>query len=436
MPRRSPTRTTLCVTQKYPLMSTHTADVVVVGAGLAGASCAYALRRRGLKVVVCEAAPAPALKASGNARAILMPYITATHSPNEVLYSAGFAFTSHLLLNELEPSSWRKPMLNVCGALQLPSTTRLRSIIEGRDPLRNPLLCERVDAPTARELSGAQITTPALYVRTAGYTDPREVVAALCARNTGASEPERLRLWCSNTAQRIERTPDGQWALHLSDGACVRTPNVVVCAAFESHTIPQLAWLPLEPIRGQTALMQPTPTSQHLRTVVCFDGYITPAELGPTPHPHLLGAHYRHHDMVAEPRHSDTAEILARCARVLPNFDFPASCATNDAHTSRVCFRTSTVDRLPYIGAVPDFDTMRGQANQYRSGSRISARVPLQLLRGLYISAGHGSRGLLSCPLGGELIARLITAAPLEELEPIATVCAPSRVVYRQLGCY
>jgi tRNA 5-methylaminomethyl-2-thiouridine biosynthesis bifunctional protein len=296
-----------------------------------------------------------------------------------------------------------------------------------------------VDAAAACEISGVQITTSALHIRTAGYTDPREVVAALLASGQGAldqgvSGSAALRCWYSCTPKHLELNRAGQWELDLSNGVRVQAPNVVVCAAFESHTIPQLRWLPLEPIRGQTALIHPTPTSRQLRTVVCFDGYITPAEGGPNPHPHLLGAHYRHNDCTAEPRHADTAEIIARCARVLPNLSFPTGAATGEGYASRVCFRTSTVDRLPYIGALADFDTMRAQASQFQSGSDLSARVPLQMLRGLYISAGHGSRGLLSCPLGGELLARLITASPLEELAPIAALCAPSRVVYRQLG--
>jgi tRNA 5-methylaminomethyl-2-thiouridine biosynthesis bifunctional protein len=159
--------------------------------------------------------------------------------------------------------------------------------------------------------------------------------------------------------------------------------------------------------------------------VLCFGGYLTPAVGGE----HLLGAHYRHDDENQEPSDSDTEEILTAATRAAPSLDF----STSHVRSARVCFRTSTVDRMPYIGRLPNFEEMKREADAYRSGTNIREKVKLRDYPGIYVNVGHGSRGLLSCPLGGEIIARLIHNEPLDSLQEAATLCEPARVPYRLL---
>src|SRR6266852_8158694 len=45
------------------------ADVLIIGAGIMGASCAYRLSERGLKVAVLEAQPSPAMGSTGQSTA-------------------------------------------------------------------------------------------------------------------------------------------------------------------------------------------------------------------------------------------------------------------------------------------------------------------------------------------------------------------------------
>ena len=102
------------------------------------------------------------------------------------------------------------------------------------------------------------------------------------------------------------------------------------------------------------------------------------------------------------PTDEDTTEILSRLYRTFP--------IISDLRVilSRVCFRASTHDRMPYIGALPNQDN-----------------------DGLFINAGHGSRGLITAPLGGEIIARHITNEPLNDLKESASIVAADRLSKR-----
>ena len=165
-----------------------------------------------------------------------------------------------------------------------------------------------------------------------------------------------------------------------------------------------------------------TPFSKALRCPLCFDGYIVPSVNGS----HMVGALYRHHDLDCVPSASDSQRIIDRCHPWFPaGFEAPLS--------ARVCFRTSTFDRLPYIGAMPDVERFERAAAQFQSGTDILSKVETSLLPGLFVSLGHGSKGLQSSPWGGEIIARLVTGESLGSLEEGAYFCRPERILGRAL---
>jgi tRNA 5-methylaminomethyl-2-thiouridine biosynthesis bifunctional protein len=68
-------------------------DCVVVGAGLAGASVAAALARRGWQVQVLDAAAAPAAGASGLPVGLMVPHVSADDNPRSQLSRSGVRMT-------------------------------------------------------------------------------------------------------------------------------------------------------------------------------------------------------------------------------------------------------------------------------------------------------------------------------------------------------
>jgi tRNA 5-methylaminomethyl-2-thiouridine biosynthesis bifunctional protein len=363
-------------------------DAIVIGGGLAGAGTARALAQRGLSVLVCESHPYLAPKASGNARGLIMPYVATHTSPPGRLYARGFKFTRDLLTTELNDLN----LFEQCGALQLPATKRLaRLITESTDCIGAPPI-HRLNPKDATERAGITVSTPSFFFPDAGFCEPAKITRALIE-----SAPQTITVWCSRHVPSFSRDGSG-WRITLADGSSALGAYTVLCGAHEITSFPQTSWVPLEAIRGQTALATASPVSQTIRTVISYDGYITPSHEGV----HFIGAHYRHNDMNETPTDEDTTEVLSRLYRTFP---FISDLRVT---SSRVCFRASTHDRMPYIGALPTQDN-----------------------EGLFINAGHGSRGLITAPLGGEIIARHITNEPLNDLKESASIVAAARLSKR-----
>jgi len=54
-------------------------------------------------------------------------------------------------------------------------------------------------------------------------------------------------------------------------------------------------------------------------------------------------------------------------------------------------------------------------------------------LAGLYINAGHGSKGLITAPLGAELLAAQISGEPLPVSQYVAAGLEPNRFFLRDM---
>jgi tRNA 5-methylaminomethyl-2-thiouridine biosynthesis bifunctional protein len=317
-----------------------------------------------------------------------MPYVATHSSAPGRLYARGFRFTHNLLTTELRDHN----LLTQCGALQLPATKRLARIITENTECVGDSPIERLTSAEATERAAITVPTPAFFIPEAGFCKPGEITRALIDTASGT-----ITVWCSHKV--IDLARDGAaWRIDSAEGTTAFAPHAILCGAHEITSLSRTSWVPLEPIRGQTAQALASQTSRKLRTVISYDGYITPEYDGV----HFVGAHYRHNDMSETPTEDDTSEILSRLYRTLPTIsDLPVT-------SSRVCFRASTHDRMPYIGELPSDDNVS-----------------------LFINAGHGSRGLLTAPLGGEIIARLITKESLGELAESASIASATRLSKR-----
>jgi tRNA 5-methylaminomethyl-2-thiouridine biosynthesis bifunctional protein len=161
---------------------------------------------------------------------------------------------------------------------------------------------------------------------------------------------------------------------------------VVICTGPEAALLQPSANLPVTPVRGQITLAPSTRASENLRTIVCTSGYLAPSTAGF----HLIGATHRFNDEETGVRIAEHVENLSRLAEMSPGLAEAAAMVSQGAGQleGRASIRASVPGATPLVG-------------------ELSPR--------LYTSLGHGTRGLITAGLSGEVIA----AAACAQLPPL-----------------
>jgi tRNA 5-methylaminomethyl-2-thiouridine biosynthesis bifunctional protein len=132
-------------------------------------------------------------------------------------------------------------------------------------------------------------------------------------------------------------------------------------------------------------------------------------------------------------REEDHRRNLEALATAVPQWREMLTAIDPGSLKGRVGYRCATPDYLPIVGAVPDYEAFLHTYRGLRKNAKqtIAARGPY--MPGLYLTTGHGSRGLTSTPLAAQVLASQICgeAAPLSR--ELQRAIAPARFIIRQL---
>ena len=370
-------------------------EALVIGAGLAGTSCAAQLASRGWEVQVVERLGAPAQEASGNPAGVLMPAFSADWNPATRLTVPSFVYAVQWL-NAL--ARWENaPAWRQSGVLQLArDQTHLERQLRIMEAFALPEdLIRLATMEEGATLCGLQVAGAGWWLRSAGWADP----AVVCRANLAAGG-DAVHCRFDTEVARLRRVDDGWEALDATGALVGRASVVILANAHAARAMPGCGDLALTPIRGQLSFV-PEPADRHLSAPVCRDGFITPAVDSVC----CLGASYGVVDDDPRPREPDHVANLERLERLLPGFGAGLDPA---ALRGRVGFRTVTPDRLPLLGALP---VAGGQ--------------------GLFACLGLASRGLTWAPLLGEILACRVSGEPLPVERDVLGWLEPGRFARR-----
>ena len=395
---------------------------MVIGAGLAGCSTAYALAQRGWSVTVIERHPSEAQEASGNPQGILYCKLSAHPTALSRFVQASYAYCLRVLRQRLtlDGSSW-----DACGILQLTAdekdAARLQAIAGNGYPAS---FLRWVDATEASEVAGVTLARGGLHFPGGGWVHPPALCRALL------DHPDITLLPC-HEAMQLRQQPGGWEALDAAGHTLARAEAAIVCAAADSRRFSPTEHLPLKAIRGQITHVPATPASRALRSVLCAEGYVSPARGDE----HHVGASFRFDRIDCAPSVEENRSNLELLPSLSGNFAEAVEVASLDPARlqARAALRCTTPDYLPVVGPVVDAATFKARYAVLRKDAARQLDTPAPWLEGLYVNAAHGSRGLLSAPLSGELIAAWLENEPLPLPRPVAEAVHPSRFLLREL---
>ncbi len=384
---------------------------IVIGAGIAGCSTAYALAKRGITVTLIERHQNIAMEASGNPVAMLYPKFNTGTSLLSVIAAKGYAYTLALL--KQFPATMG--LSNACGQIQL-ATTKLEhenqlALLAKFDQHTNLQL---LSASEASEKANIALNFGGLYLADAHWVKPQLLCKALIQSTS-------IACLASVAAINLKRMGT-QWQVILKDNATLAADIVVLCNANEIKQFNECQHIPITPVRGQVNFFQENQLSKQLKNIVCTNHYLSPSIDGL----HSFGTSYAPNDLNPTISVEDTKANLRALGKIFPTLSNHIQLSQI---TGRVAWRSATRDYMPLAGQLIDAEALRKAPPRYNDRPD-----DLPWLHGLYINAGHGSKGMITAPICAELIANLINHESLIVNNIMAAKLNPSRFLLRDLG--
>ena len=391
---------------------------LVIGAGLAGCATAASLAARGWQVSLLERHEDVAQEASGNPQGVLYLKLSAHGTALSQLILSGFGHTRRLLERLERGVDWGD-----CGVLQLAFDEKEGERQAQLAQAFSPDLLHVLVKTDAEARAGVALDSGGLFYPEGGWVHP----PALCRHQAGMAN---IRLMAHNDVIELRREDD-IWQAWDGQRLLASAAVVVLAGAAEIKRFAASADLPLKRIRGQITRLPETEASQSLSTVVCAEGYVAPGRLGE----HTLGASFdfKSDDLtptVAE--HQGNLELLREISTDLTE-RLQANELPAEQLQGRAAFRCTSPDYLPIVGPLADRRAFLEAYAALRKDARQIPQTECPWLDGLYVNSGHGSRGLITAPLSGELIAAWLDNEPLPLPRSVAEACHPNRFVLRSL---
>jgi tRNA 5-methylaminomethyl-2-thiouridine biosynthesis bifunctional protein len=400
--------------------ASHTPQrALVIGAGLAGAHAAFALARRGVAVTVLEAASV-AGGGSSNLQGVTYTRLSHQHNPLTDFSLAGFGFaTDHYETLLRDGALTADKDIGLGGYVQLHEADDTLAHLSEVLPLA-PAFAQVLSATELAALTGLTPRCGGIHYQRGGWLTPQAVCRALLAHPLISLQSD-----CGPLS--LSRGPDALWQAIDTQGAVLAEADTAVLAT--AHAVlqqPELKWLPLTAIRGQTTHLPTPPQLAQLSVTLCDQGYLPPAREGL----HCLGASFGPGDAGTDEREAEHAHNIDMMKTALPDLDLPAPDGGWQGHVAHRC---NSNDYLPVAGPVPVLESFNRRFERLRHDRKRIIDAPSPVLAGLAVLTSLGSRGLSAAPLAAEMVADQLTGTLPAVPRYLQRALSPARFPERAL---
>jgi len=206
--------------------------------------------------------------------------------------------------------------------------------------------------------------------------------------------------------EAIDFTPcEAGWRVTGEEGRTLAEGEALVIAAASDLTrFPLLSNLPVKKLRGQVAHISGNEFLSRIQSSLCYDGYLARSNDGSL----VMGSSFEHGNDSLELDQDTQRSLVRRLEKWLPDFNAPEG----GTLPGKVGFRATVPDRVPIVGPIPGEEMVKESAGSPYKQLTFDLEDP-RWRGNLYVTAGHGSQGLISAPLTAELIASIAFREPL-----------------------
>lgn len=393
-------------------------DIAIIGGGIASLCTAISLLKRGAKITIYCEDEQTALNASGNKQGAFYPQLSDDNERNIRFYIHAFAYGHQFLQWAIQQQIEFEH--EFCGVALCAYNEKTESKLNKIAELNLPSdLYQSLNQTELSKKVGLPLPFGGGFIPQGAWLAPRQLVQHAFA----FLEKQGVQIKTSQKVTALSQTENG-WQITTAENKTFNHEVVVLANGHKLTEFEQTQKLPLYPVRGQVSQIPTSANLLKLKTVLCYDGYLTPVDQPKATH--CIGASHVRDDATREFSLTEQQENQQKIQQNIPE-DWTKEVDTS-GNIARIGVRCSVRDLTPMMGAVPHFSAQQTQyQNLFNFRRRKQPIEQAENYPNLYLIGALGSRGLTSAPFLGETLASLIYGEPLPMSEELIHNLMPNR---------